>query len=736
MTSIQTTRKIPSRIRSRNRAVLLATGRVALITPLLIGLLGSSRLCAEEIGKKDRVIAQGCPADVDLEKGDAAQGAYTIRNLKIANPFDFVPWIHARDEAAGKQIAELLDHQPFTYHAAVSRALGIIEDQGFIPEISSIRVKLLVETVFVSCSGSQVDIVYHVLSSAVAPSLAIRPEEQVEMRQTPQAAAGIEGTPSKQNRSLVTLDPALGFDATDRFYSGGRFGYDLCPRCRTALQLTADGQGSQSMAAFKGRFVATHDSRGPIRRSTYSLNYRFHSLPTGAGQIRRDLASVEYSGESAPFLKGNVSARFGGLIAKGNDNESLRRTPFQDIGPAASAVNALKLYGGLDSRLEHNVASASFGLELGTADVTSGVQWKKFLGDVHHDFWHAVGDHNSVDIDSRFTAGAIQSGGKLPIAERFFGGNYQDLFIPDDTWQIRANPVIRAIPGSRYFQTADGAGATSFVAYNMTAALTVWRKPLVPPEVSKDKDGKFSKVLNAQLDTVTSIEQLHYAAQDPHYGAAVSELRPLLTALQGLKEKVNTAKGAHPGQFQALFSSCLSGINIALERVQNASDSTSSRQYGDVAALLSADKTEDRLRKVVERCGENLSAAGEAGIATGVTTVETARQAMEGEFQKIDQRDAAAKANADIKPVRRMIQTLFKEVNLASVSPVAVFDVAKIGPAGPGVSGTRYGPGGGLRIDVASTVHFTVGYARNVSPGPGEGSGAVFFEAGIRDLFR
>jgi hypothetical protein len=85
--------------------------------------------------------------------------------------------------------------------------------------------------------------------------------------------------------------------------------------------------------------------------------------------------------------------------------------------------------------------------------------------------------------------------------------------------------------------------------------------------------------------------------------------------------------------------------------------------------------------------------------------------------------------------VKQALHTLFKDVNLTSVSPVSIFDVAKIGPTSSTVDGTRYGPGGGVRLELASIVNFTAGYARNVNARPGEGSGAIFFSIGVRDLF-
>jgi hypothetical protein len=74
--------------------------------------------------------------------------------------------------------------------------------------------------------------------------------------------------------------------------------------------------------------------------------------------------------------------------------------------------------------------------------------------------------------------------GKIPLPMRFFGGNNEEFFIPGESWQIRANPVIRAIPGSRLFRTADGAGHVDVVVpramghYGMDAKLDSFRLPM------------------------------------------------------------------------------------------------------------------------------------------------------------------------------------------------------------------------------------------------------------------
>ena len=65
-------------------------------------------------------------------------------------------------------------------------------------------------------------------------------------------------------------------------------------------------------------------------------------------------------------------------------------------------------------------------------------------------------------------------------------------------------------------------------------------------------------------------------------------------------------------------------------------------------------------------------------------------------------------------------------------APVFVFDAAKIGPARAGLGGVRFGPGAGVRFELATVANFTVGYARNVSLLPPLEVGRRVHRAGVR----
>ena len=152
--------------------------------------------------------------------------------------------------------------------------------------------------------------------------------------------------------------------------------------------------------------------------------------------------------------------------------------------------------------------------------------------------------------------------------------------------------------------------------------------------------------------------------------------------------------------------------------------------------MLSDDPDEIQLLKVNTACETDLNGAlRDASISGATNRVETLRKAMTAEFKQIDEDRAQKQATDEMAFTRRTLNTLFNDVNIYSISPVFVFDVARIGARNGAFGGTRYGPGAGIRFELATTAHFTLGYAWNVNRDPAKGRGNIFFAIGVRDLF-
>jgi len=699
----------------------------------LIDLVEAKRKAKAALRKvvEEKQAAGSCKG-IDLE-----QAGLKVRSIRINDPFVFLPWVKARQRRAAEQITALIKDKPFTYTDASAKALDIIENENFLPDTSDARVKLRVEIVSVAnCTNGGVDLIYGVYSTQIMPVLSARPEARVKERETPQTAAG-QTTVETKDASPFHFTPLGGYDFTNLLSGGGRFEYR--PRKFFGLPLKSaviQGQASSRMHNVSGALEGAYDSEveapGWLAHASWMLNFSHYSLPTGAGNIKGGHLIAQFSGVSKPLAGGNLSFRFGAAVDGGNRQTEAGTL----ILPPNTVLNAgfgtLKFYGAVDSRFRRNIFSATYALELGSVGPAARIDWRKHIIDARHQFWYSFGNHHLLDLESHFTAGRLQIPGKVPLPERFFGGNNEEFLIASDDWQIRANPVIRAIPGSKFFQTTEGAGGKDFFSYNFTAAYGIWRRTLVPEELTTDDD--FKSELEGAITTVTSTLQNYYSSKDPNYENVKSQLPAEQTALTDLKTVVANAQAAHANQFADLFKACTRAVNLGLRRMNDAISPTAGDQYSSIASVLDPDDSD--LLKVNTACERDLNGAlQDEALRAATARVESARKALTAQFAQIDQAKAEKKANDDMAFTRRSLNTLFKDVNIYSISPVFVFDVARIGPRSGSIGGTRYGPGGGIRLELATTAHFTLGYAVNVNRGPGEGRGNLFFAIGIRDLF-
>lgn len=699
----------------------------------LIDLAEAKRKAKSALNKVvEKAQTAGSCEGIDLE-----QAGLNVRSIRINDPFAFLPWVKARQRRAADQITALIKDKPFTYTDASAKALDIIENENFLPDTTDARVKLRVEIVSVAnCIDGGVDLIYGVYSTQIMPVLSARPEARVKERETPQTAAG-RTTVETKDASPFHFTPLGAYDFTNLLSGGGRFEYR--PRKFFGLPFKSaviKGEASSRLHNVSGALEGAYDSEveapGWLAHASWLLNFSHYSLPTGAGNIKGGHLIAHFSGVSKPLAGGNLSLRFGAAVDGGNRQTEAGTLTLPPNTVLNAGFGTVKLYGAVDSRFARNIFSATYALELGSVGPAARIDWRKHIIDARHQFWYSIGNHHLLDLESRFTAGRLQVPGKVPLPERFFGGNNEEFLIASDDWQIRANPVIRAIPGSKFFQTTDGAGGKDFFSYNFTAAYGIWRKTLVPEELTTDDD--FKSELDGAITTVTSTLQNYYSSKDPHYQNVISQLPAAQTALTDLKTVVTNAQAARPDQFADLFKACIRAVNLGLRRMNQAITPAAGDQYSSVASVLDPDDSD--LLPVTAACESDLNGAlQDEALRTATTRLETLRKALTGEFGQVDQAKSEKKASADMAFTRRSLNTLFNDVNIYSISPVFVFDVARIGPRNGSIGGTRYGPGAGVRFELATTAHFTLGYAFNVKRGPGEGRGNLFFAIGIRDLF-
>ncbi len=683
-------------------------------------LLGIS-LCARAEEPAVR-LSGGCPAGTDFEKA-----GYAIRSARVQGPFLFLRWVRARLEDARRDVSGLAGRPYRT--ADVLRMAQELEDSNFLPDMVERRVRFsLVVTSVENCSGRELDLVYTVFSSQIAPVLSGTFESRKAEKAEPQRAAGADEITGR-----LRISPSAGYDRSERLFGGGRLEYRLSggPNFASFDSLEVEGLGSTSMhrlsAALSG---ARNAAAGLFAHADWELNYWNSSEPSDQSRLRKSRLAAQFSALTRPLGKWRLPVRLGGMAEGGRLESDFRAASLPQSTVPTSDYGAAKLFLGTTTRLDHNVLAASYGIELGSTLSSGRVDWIKHVGDLAHDLVVPVGDHRSLEIESRLTAGLLQARGSVPATALFFGGNREEPFIAGEAWTIRSNPVIRSIPANRFNLTSAGPGATRFVAYNMTASVPVWRRPIVPPELSRDKE--FAQQLRGQIKTATSFVQTDEEAKDPHFQAAAARVGDVRAALARLEAAVAAAAAARPGQFPELFAACTKTIRRADGRAQAAARSKAGEQVGNLASLLAVD--EDWLNRVDAACATDLNAKiGDAAIAESGESLRRIHGDLEREFSLIDRPSASRQAEAEMAYVRRTLNALIYDLNVLSVGPAVGFDFAHIGPADSRL-GTRYGIGGGLRVTLVNSTDLTVGYFANPKRLSNESSGAFFVSVRFKDL--
>jgi hypothetical protein len=672
------------------------------------------------------IAAADCPVHTSFESEH-----YVIRRAYVEDPFSFLRWLKPVVADANTEVSFLNGH-PYSL-AAVRKGVDALDKLVFLGESNEASAVMVTVVAVENCKARQLDLVYQIYSTRISPILTTTLESRSHEKEAPQEQAGVTQPPA------LRFQPLAGYNRSDDLFGGARIEAHAPPSTHLPFHsLVIEGWGSTSAHSATIALAGSHDPEKTwLQHAEWQLNYSQSESPTDVHSLQKGRLAGAFAGASRPSGSAGWTLRFGGKVEGGNLQSGFSSIDLAPNTIASAGYGAIDLYAGTTARTRHQVFSASYGLELGSTGGGAQIDWRKHVGDVAHEFWYPIGNHRLIEIDSRFTAGGIQIPGSIPLAARFFGGNREQEFVPGDTWKIRANPVIRSIPANRFYRSADGPGAESFSAYNLTAAYSIWRRPVVPQEILNDPE--FLRQVNGGLTSAISTVTVTYLAKDKHFKESFAHIQEVRDSVTRFETAVKAAEAVHPGQFLQDFKLCKSALVRAGQRATSAAEAKSADAYGDVAALLNSDPTgdENRLQKVDVACVAGLNGKlNDPAIATEGAKLGALANVMQQEFDQIDQARAAAQAEQEMSYVKTTLQTLLHDVNLYSISPVAVFDLAHIGPANATLGGTRYGAGGGLRFTLVSAASFTFGYAWNIHAHPDEGRGALFFALKFRDLFQ
>ena len=504
---------------------------------------------------------------------------------------------------------------------------------------------------------------------------------------------------SRSERRLE-LTPNLGYNRSEQAFLGGRLAI-FVPRYfnRVIAEGYASARASRASVFAEG---GADRSGAAIARLDWSIGYRYVDQPTNRGPLRDARLAAQLALTSKPTSQSGVLWRYAAAVEGGTQRSDIQSVP---LLPSAR-FGTLKQAAGLTINTWTQALNLSYGFQLGRVPDSGIVSYSKHILDLSH-----AGRFKSLQLESRINAGVLVQHGPTPLNERFIGGGGQVPFLSGVAWVVNANPVVRSIPNFWLNSGVGGQfGSDRFAAFNLTASMPTWRYPLVPNEVRKDP-----QIRDAIEGLLTSAESI-IAALEKTRDEAHQALFATREAFQTTIEAVET-RALALNLDKCADQAATMGARIADLRKSN---------FWAPFLDQPTDPDDVTLPSLQTACFTN---ATDSELLALATKVEAHRQNIATQISRIDIARTTAIARQQMSFPRRTVKTMIEDMDVFSISPVALFDVAYVSPR------SYYAVGGGLRITLASSVHFTLTYAYNPTRLKGEAPGTLLFSLGFINLF-
>ncbi|HWH61489.1 MAG TPA: hypothetical protein VN682_27955 [Terriglobales bacterium] len=674
----------------------------------------------------------------------AAYDGYTIIHVELKNPIGFItPW--GSLSTSLKKGLKLKVNAPFSHES-------FEQDSAFLSSTLKSDFAYSHQTVKLSYAGGEIldcdpeartlRVVYPIFTSVVPSFIPPSIEEQTSELQHPATT----GATRVSKRSLL-IAPTAGYNQTRGTWGGLSFS-------DTIGKLRLQGKSEASGNSWSGSFDVG-GNKSPVGNlwdhADWAGTFEYLNVPAGAARFKEGKVTGRFSASTKESAKKHIIIRYGAALEGGHEQSSNTLSDPKLI--PNSGYGSLKLYVGVTGRPGIAAFTASYGFQLGSTFIDAIPVFKKHLLDLGYNvsvpvpFRKPLGDaedfkgplsasvHRSFNLETRLTAGLIQDASGAPLAEQFLGGNAIRPFVQDSSWLIVSNAFIRSIPENQLgAQSGTELGGSRFYSANATVSFTLWGKPMLPKELAT-ADPRFPGILNAPFHTAALSLANTYKVKDPEYirlsalvSAKAVDLNKKLIALSDELKLIPAAIAAEP-----TVALCLKDIKRNLLSTRGAANMIASQPDPQVVGQLVTDSLPS-LSGFIQDLTKNLRDAAQADLATQIDLSMSDIKTLGNDIRDID--DLPSQKYIDqawqtLAPGHRAIDVFLHDLNIYSVSPVGMFDVARVWPVSEGV---QYGLGPGLRLSLVNA-NFTIGYGFNPQRSDRGNIGAIFFKLEITSLF-
>jgi hypothetical protein len=659
-----------------------------------------------------------------------ASSHYKIAAIKPWSPFDY---LHNVRQLMNEAVASANVHKgdDFTAQSVNNGRRKIREKLIQLAAAQNLPITVNVVTgEIANCRADtqppSLDVVYNAFSTW-APFVFTRTfEHQASQTGDPASASGIR-------KLKFQLVPQVGYNASANLYGGGQASLTT-----HAGKFNLGALGASEMLSLGASFAGEHTWQNNwINASQWRAGLAYEDAPTGTSHLQRARLTVQGFANSAPIGSSNTIMRFGVSLGGGHDQSNVPADQLSAGSVSSSPIGEFKTYAGISGRAGRNSFKLSYGFQLGAANKDVQVDFAKHIADAAYGVRFLPQPHKPVEINAHVTGGWIQNLGAIPVAERFFGGNSEQQFLMGDSWRIRAGPFIRSIPQNKLNRlTPDQPiGGENFFSANVTLGATVWNRPLMPDEIRTNRT--FHSLLATELKNAQKNLGVYWLSKDKNVPNVLSLAPPLNNAVHELSKSFDGVQDSVPDELADRFDDCDFQVTILAEGFVEIieSNANQSKRFIQMKSLLAEDDAGSINHLIA--CVTDLRSLFGPNADSRINTLKSAQEPARDALAKLDKAAADMKASRDMAFVDQTVNTLLDQMNYIAISPIAIFDVARIGPqTSDAGGGFRYGIGGGVRFTVLDTIRLDAGYAVNPDPKPWEGRGAAFFSLEVISLFR
>jgi len=475
---------------------------------------------------------------------------YQVGDVKFDTPLNFVGKIQSilEKEFSSLPIAKGKPFHCSDYEAAMD-TLSLRFGSGNVHPGELFRMCVVIPELkpCVNCSAPPtVDVIYHIYTTD-ALYYATRVFEANHTALT--RALAPPGTLSTTG-SFQPL-PFIGFNRSRKFVFGSKLSYIAPSGPLKSMDFDASGSGNSATASM---FLsgAHQFQQSPVNYLRWRVGYQYENIPGDSLRLKSSRAVFTLLGATRALGELGTIVRFGSSIEGGNEQSSIGNvagTP-AGVGVLSNPYGSVKSYAGLTFNLGRQAFAGSYGVQFGSASSTPSLDYTKHLLNLSYSTRILFVEHKPTTIDAQFGAGYISgSETRIPVPERFFGGNVEHPFIAGDPWHFPGNPLFRSFSEYQFGRTSAGGGigGKSFYAANLTVAQAVWGRPIVPPDLSSDPS--FRRKLGGQIKMARETAKLSYLVDKPDFQAMVakvSDARPLVESAQADSTRIRGMSSSLP----------------------------------------------------------------------------------------------------------------------------------------------------------------------------------------------